>query len=397
MEDEKKMPSTEEAENDIEVTNELEEVNQVSLESLLMDLEDEDDGEEIEEAQVSLDALLLDSDDVDDSGEDDNTDFEAFMAEYRSLISKTLSDAADAREAKEQEAEKQDEKAAYEQEYLYTPIKKKAKTSPYPIQSGEIKTKGEWNEDITLEPEEYEDLVSPDEEITVKEEEFVPDFDLGEIKEGHSDGFQMSISFEGGEKQSMLPDEDAVEPKYDPEKPRAIDWVFDIAEMFVFVLAIVILLTSFVFKHSVVEGESMNNTLEDGDHLIISDLFYTPERGDIIVFEDYSTMLRKAVVKRVIGLPGETVEVKLDENRNVTVYINGVLLEEDYAYNAKDVEIYANHAPITLGEDEIFVMGDNRYHSTDSRHSGVGPIKIDSILGKVLFRFFPFDGFGAVD
>ena len=225
-------------------------------------------------------------------------------------------------------------------------------------------------------------------------EEEAPDFDLGETAD---EKFQLSISFDGEKAEIPVEDEEEKEIEYDPENPRAIDWVFDIAEMFVIVLAVVMLLVAFVFKHSVVEGDSMNNTLENGDHLIISNLFYTPERGDIIVFEDYSTMLKKAVVKRVIGLPGETVEVKVDKDGNVTVYIDGELLEEDYAYNAKDCKVTTSFAPVTLSEDEIFVMGDNRYHSTDSRYEGVGPIKIDSILGKVLFRFFPFDSFGGVE
>ena len=395
MEDEKKLYSTEEAENDIE-TETVEFTDLADLAELadLADFTDE------EPQQTSLDSLLFDADDSLPSHDDDTTNFEAFMAEYRSLISKTLSDAAEAREAKEQENEAKTESAErieYEKEYLIaTPKKNKKKQSLQSTLPDEPlnTTKGEWNDAITLDPEEYEDLTQDDEMIE-EEIEIIPDFDLGQE---HSDGIQLSISFDGSESSAPEVVEDiASKEEYNPEKPRIIDWVFDVVEMFVYVLAAVILLTSFVFKHSVVEGSSMNNTLQDGDHLIISDLFYTPERGDVVVFEDYSTVLKKAVVKRVIGLPGETVEVKLDSEGNVTVYINGTLLEEDYAYNAKDVELYANYSPVTLGEDEIFVMGDNRYHSTDSRNSGVGPVKVDSILGKVLFRFLPFDSFGIIE
>ena len=367
MEDEKKTISTEETENN----------------------------KEANEQQSSLDALLFDADDGDRAGEEDEIHFEAFMAEYRDLISKTLSEASEVNKAKEA-AVREDEED--ESEFLISLPKKKAKTNK------KVKPKNdgsdEWDEEITLAPEEYADL-SEDSEIMKAElpvEEFVPDFDLGEKKEEKTDKFQFSINFEG-DKPAEEVSEELTESKYDPEKPRAIDWVFDIAEMFVFVLVSVMILTGFVFKHSIVEGDSMNNTLADGDHLIISDLFYTPERGDIIVFEDYSTDLRKAVVKRVIALPNETVEIRLNSKGQVIAIVNGKELPEEYALNLCDADIDTTNfnKPITLGDDEIFVMGDNRYHSLDSRSSLVGPIKIDSILGKILFRFLPIDKFGAVE
>ena len=159
------------------------------------------------------------------------------------------------------------------------------------------------------------------------------------------------------------------------------------------------ILTTFFFKHSVVDGDSMNNTLEDGDHLIVWDAFYTPERYDIVVFEDYSITdenLKKPIVKRVIGLPGETVEIKKDQNGEFLVYIDGQLIEEEYAYHGIHYSS-PNTGVWTLGENEIFVMGDNRYKSIDSRDSRVGPISIDSVLGKVMLRFFPFNKFGTLN
>ena len=114
------------------------------------------------------------------------------------------------------------------------------------------------------------------------------------------------------------------------------------------------------------------------------------------MFEDYSTALKKAVVKRVIGLPGETVTVKINSAGAYEVYIDGEYLDEPYAYN--DVQNYTpGIGEWVVGEGEVFVLGDNRFNSTDSRDPRVGTIDIDCILGKVLFRFMPFDKFGKVE
>jgi signal peptidase I len=176
---------------------------------------------------------------------------------------------------------------------------------------------------------------------------------------------------------------------YDPERPRGIDAIFDFVELLIFSLVAVLLATTFIFRHSVVEGPSMETTLFGGEHLIISDLFYTPERGDIIVCEDYTTKLRKPIVKRVIALPGDRVEILITGD----VYVNGELLEEDYVY--EDEETLYNHVDVIVPEGEIFVMGDHRNLSTDSRE--IGTVDMDSVLGKVLFRFYPFSRFGKVE
>ena len=367
MEDKKKILSTEETENNIEE----------------------------KEPKDTLDSLLLDADDDDSSEEEQDIQFDVFMAEYRDIINKNLSNAANAKktEVKEVvEAEEEDES-----EFLISlpkkqPIKKAKKTES---------NNSDWNEDITLEPEEYTDPLDDGDPLINEEpveEVFEPDFDLGEVTEEKEDKFQLSINFEG-ESMDQSQEQEENKSKYDPDKPRKIDWVFDIAEIFVFVLVVVTILTSIFFRHSIVEGSSMNNTLENGDHLIISDLFYTPERGDIIVFEDYSTSLKKAVVKRVIGIPGDTVEIRLNEEGRVIAIVNGEQIPDEYALNTKDTEldISSFNKPITLGDDEIFVMGDNRYHSLDSRSPIVGPIHTDAVLGKVLFRFFPFDKFGTIE
>ena len=179
------------------------------------------------------------------------------------------------------------------------------------------------------------------------------------------------------------------EEPYDPKKPRRIDTRFDFVELFVFTLVFVLFITSFIFRHSVVVGGSMENTLFEGERLLISDLFYTPEYGDIIVFQDTETGIKGAVVKRIIGLPGDVIEVY----ENGSIYRNGVLLIEEYIFidgkNPQDNSVF------TVGEGEYFVMGDHRNNSEDSR--SFGTIKEDSILGRVLFRFYPFERFGKVE
>ena len=349
------------------------------------------------DVKSNLEDLLFDSDNDEVAKEtpEESAVFEAFMAEYRTLMTKN--------NQQSRAEEKQDNSKDNEKEYLLTLPRKKKQKSVGKIEENITVTKREdWDENITLDPEVYEDPAK-EESVMYEEipyvEESLPDFNLGEKEETDDDKFQLSINFDG-ERKSHAQEEIEEVKKYDPEKPRIIDMVYDFAEMFVFVLLAVIVITSFLFKHSVVDGSSMNNTLENGEHLIITDLFYTPQRYDIVVFEDYSTSLKKAVVKRIIGLPGETVEVKRLGNGQIAVFINGseTPLPEEYAYNSNDRNpSYLECGKITLGENEVFVMGDNRYNSNDSRNPSVGPIEIDSILGKVVLRFYPFDKFGTVE
>lgn len=184
-------------------------------------------------------------------------------------------------------------------------------------------------------------------------------------------------------------DKAEADDKYDPEHPRRVDNRFDFAELFVFTFVIVLLLTTFVFRHSVVDGGSMENTLHNGEHLIISDAFYSPKRGDVIVCEDYSTGLRKPIVKRIIALGGDTVEITADK-----VYVNGEELTEDYVNIDSDVYVYTPMS-CTVPEGEVFVMGDHRNNSSDSRVFGT--VREDAILGKVIVRFYPFDKFGKIE
>ncbi len=158
-----------------------------------------------------------------------------------------------------------------------------------------------------------------------------------------------------------------------------------------FILASVV--TSFVAHPTKVEGESMETTLTDGDTVIIQKMSYyfgSPERYDVVVFPVYNS--DTYYIKRVIGLPGETVQI--EEGK---VFINGKELEDDTYGKDEYIDDPGDAAePITLASDEYFVLGDNRNMSTDSRNSYVGVIKKRSIAGKAWKRVLPFSKFGSI-
>ena len=155
------------------------------------------------------------------------------------------------------------------------------------------------------------------------------------------------------------------------------------------VLLLTWLLIHFVGQRTEVEGASMEPTLSNGDNLIVDKLsyrFHDPERFDIIVFP-FKYKKNTYYIKRIIGLPGETVQI--DENGDI--YIDGELLEEGYGrevINQGHIGIAAE--PIKLGSDEYFVLGDNRNNSSDSRTTAVGNIKRSEIIGKAWVRIWPF-------
>ncbi|MDO4554456.1 MAG: signal peptidase I [Lachnospiraceae bacterium] len=157
---------------------------------------------------------------------------------------------------------------------------------------------------------------------------------------------------------------------------------------FVVVMVAVFLIITYVGQRTVVNGDSMVPCLNDGDNLIMDKLTYhfrDPERFEVVIFpspleED------KHFIKRVIGMPGETIQI-IDEK----VYIDGEELTTE-VYGIEPIEEAGIAAePYTLGEDEYFVMGDNRPISLDSRYEEVGPITRDEIEGRALVRIYPFN------
>lgn len=154
---------------------------------------------------------------------------------------------------------------------------------------------------------------------------------------------------------------------------------------------VLVLVFSFFFRIIQVDGRSMVPTLNNGDKLIVWGAGYTPQRGDVVIVDGYTTY-GKPLVKRVIAKGGDTIEIDYD---NGIVEVNGEVLQEDYiaepTYLGFDVEF-----PYTVPDGTLFVMGDNRNESLDSRSSSIGCIDERDILGKVLLCFMPFQDFGVV-
>lgn len=152
---------------------------------------------------------------------------------------------------------------------------------------------------------------------------------------------------------------------------------------------------TFLGQRTVVDGSSMENTLSDGDNLIVDKITYRfkdPERFDIIVFP-FQYGENTYYIKRIIGLPGETVQI--DEEGKI--YINGEVLKENYGREViRPENIGIAEQPIILGEDEYFVLGDNRNNSSDSRMQVVGNVHRSDIIGRAWVRIFPFSKIGVL-
>ena len=150
---------------------------------------------------------------------------------------------------------------------------------------------------------------------------------------------------------------------------------------YVLIIIAVILIRTFIITPVRVDGASMDQTLEDGQILLLYKLSNI-DYGDIVVLDEEKE--GEIIIKRIIGMPGDTVSI-----RDNTIYVNGEEVEEDYAYGET-----SDYEEITLDDDKYFILGDNRPISKDSRY--FGPVKEDEIIGKVIFRLWPFNKFGTI-
>jgi len=167
--------------------------------------------------------------------------------------------------------------------------------------------------------------------------------------------------------------------------------------------AIIAIVLVFAFVASIysVKGESMDNTLADGEILLVSNLFYTPKQGDIVMFTEYgvrtdeTTGKSSPFVKRVVGVEGQRVEIIRQPDGSGAVRIDGQLYPESYLPG--DMDVYREYTDYgVVPEGKMFVMGDNRNNSLDSRSPSVGFVDRRFLLGKVLWRLAPLPSFGSV-
>lgn len=176
--------------------------------------------------------------------------------------------------------------------------------------------------------------------------------------------------------------------KIEPNKSTATIAVYEWIHSIIAAVAIVVILLTFVFRLINIQGSSMEKTLIGKDKVIITNFMYEPAIGDIVVFpadEDYD----EPIIKRIIALEGQEVYINFITNE---VFVDGVLLKEDYISSPTITMTGDLELSLTVGEGEVFVLGDNRSVSHDSRAFGCK--KADDIIGKAQFVIFPFDHFG---
>lgn len=174
---------------------------------------------------------------------------------------------------------------------------------------------------------------------------------------------------------------------------KTFSFIWEIAKIFILALIIVVPIRYFLFQPFIVSGDSMVPNFHSGDYLIIDEIsyrFHAPERGDVIVFK-YPIIPSHKFIKRIIGLPGETVSIK---NNEITIFDKDgkqQTLQESYL---TDPAVTYGDMQVVLDNDQYFVLGDNRPYSSDSR--AWGPLPKNNIIGKVLIRIFPLAALGKI-
>lgn len=188
-----------------------------------------------------------------------------------------------------------------------------------------------------------------------------------------------------------------------PQKATSSQGLFEWLDMIIAAIVAVVIIFSLFFRIATIDGPSMNNTLHHGDKIIISNFTYTPKQGDIVVISrnknnsvNNANVSDAPIIKRVIAVEGQIVDIDFEKG---TVSVDGVELKEDYVNTPTNLK-YDITFPVYVPEGCVFVLGDNRNNSIDSRSSSIGEegfIDTRYILGKAVFRLFPFNKIGGIE
>jgi signal peptidase I len=170
-----------------------------------------------------------------------------------------------------------------------------------------------------------------------------------------------------------------------------ISGLYDWVRCILFAIAIVVVCLTFIFRLVNVDGSSMYDTLSSGDKVIVTNLFYTPKDGDIVVIS-HGAEYANPIIKRVIATEGQTIKLDYENDK---IIVDGIVLDEVYIDESTfGGNIGDNQIPDVVPEGKVFVMGDNRRVSMDSRSTEIGLIDVENVIGKAQFVAYPFNNFG---
>ena len=171
--------------------------------------------------------------------------------------------------------------------------------------------------------------------------------------------------------------------------------IYEWLEAIAFALSIVVILFTFLFRVVSVSGPSMNPTLCSGDRIVLNSLFYSPQNGDIVVITQPNSHDNEPLIKRVIAVEGQTIVVDAESD---TVTVDGVKISEPYILERDILRSGESYEyPLTIPKGKVFVMGDNRNDSFDSRDPGLGMVEEKYIMGRAIFRIYPFERVGGLN
>ena len=177
--------------------------------------------------------------------------------------------------------------------------------------------------------------------------------------------------------------------KFKVNDKKVTDYMFDLTRTIIFVFAFMSVIFTFIIRDANVVGNSMLDTLHSDDKILMTNFMYKPKCGDIVAI-NAENQIEKRIIKRVIATEGQTLVVDYSKN---AVYVDGIQIDEPYVSSITREPSNPLQIPYVIPEGYIFVMGDNRIISLDSRDKSIGLVSVDKVIGKAQFIVFPFDRF----